>query len=237
MRYDTIYATLAERAVDTGLVDIKAFVSRMVATGASLETSEEQMIADLMEGGPLFGKFFRNLEGAAEEAVAAAHRQGVSAGELIASDADLEKELADFDAQRALEDADPEMLEEVEMEGEHRHYMWVAELRNTCHVCMALHGKVLPQWAWEERGLEPGNVHPRCACRWVLVDHKEAYSQERAEAGVLVRNKDASGIRGGKKTIRGVTQHDVDRSLRAADAAMKTPEGRAVLRALGQTGA
>jgi hypothetical protein len=229
MRYDALYTSLARRAVETGLIDIRAFVEQATAKGASLDAIERQMLDDLMNDGPLFGKFFRNMSGAAEESAATAFGQGVQVGELIATDAELAAELAQYGADDLIEDADPEVLEEVESLGQTKLYMWHAELRNTCEQCLPLHGKVDTKEGWRERGLEP-QLHPRCKCTFVLVTEESAAAHDLAP---LVRNKDLTGVRAGRKTVRGVTQPDIDRARIAAQRASETPAGRKMLKLMG----
>ena len=242
MRYDTTYETLARRATDSAVVDVEAFIARMLSAGYDEGRLREMLLADLASSGPIFGKFFRGLETAATQAVKAAYNQAAAAGELIASDEQIAAWVDEFDLADQLADGDPEALDEVEMAGDAKTFVWVAALKNTCHRCLPLHGKVNSMANWKAGQTPDGMptvpvlIHEdwgsKCQCRLVLADNMSVADNTLAP---LVRNTDAMGIRGGRKTIRGITGQDIEKAQRAVSKAMDSEEGRAILRLLGQS--
>lgn len=245
MRYDAIYDAMAERAVDSAAVDIKAFMKKMMASGVSVDRVEQLMLEDLETGGPLFGKFFRSLGSAATSSVKAAYSQGVSASTLIEIDKEIADAVAEFDLEDRLEEGDPEAFEQIEEMGGKIPHQWIAELRHTCYKCLPLHGKVTTLDDWRDKGLHPDTIHDGwnepCHCQllpldWMRDEDKGIYGSVRKEVGPLVRNKDIEGVRGGKKTVRGITDADIARAQEAVAKAMQSDEGQKILAILGSSG-
>jgi hypothetical protein len=243
-RYDSIYRILARRAVREGGIDVESFVDQALEGGMDPERIQEQLLFDVENDGPIFGKFFRTLKGAAEGAVMAAERQGFAVGLINEDRADEEiarlRRLANMDD--VLDGADPEELAAVEEAGADRlELTWVAELRNTCHLCLPLHGKSLTRDEWDKLGKNPSTIHSNegwvTPCHCQLVPTRVASDREELRTP-LVRNKLKSpkGLKGSKRTARGVTQQDLDRSLAARDKAMESEGGRRTLRLLGKSG-
>ena len=232
-RYDRIYQALAERAVEQGGVDLRALFRQAEAAGMSADRFQERLLQDLEEGGPIFGKFFRSLGGAARGATAAAMRQGEFAG-------DVERFTGLASTVGSIIDtADPELLGQLEDElGDRVPFTWVAELVNTCHRCLPLHGTTRTLAQWQELGLHPETIHAdwnsECKCRLIRSD--QAASQKDLVAP-LKRNKVKSptGLKGSRRTSRAVSQVDLDKSIAARDEAMKSLEGRRTLRLLGSS--
>lgn len=244
--YDEIYATLAGRAVAQGVVDVESFVQQMAASGVSGERITEMLLEDLESGGQIFGKFKRSLTGAASSASMSAVRQGEAVGYLdgtragreLARVARVQGSVVD-----AIDNADPQLAAALEDEviGEIRH-TWIAELINTCHRCLPLHGSTLAMREWKERGLHPDTIHSgwdsACHCRLVPQSHAEGRTELLAP---LKRVKTPDGVRGFRKTQRAVSQRDVNASLAARDRALafddegrRNPDAERTLRLLGQ---
>lgn len=246
-RYDKIYETLARRAVRQGVLDIETFIDQAINAGMSVDRAQEMLLADLEAGGPIFGKFLRQMGGAAEKSTAAAFRQGQRAGELQASQTlqrltritQQERSLID----QAVDDADPEILEDIEGSmAQVIEYMWVAELINTCHLCLPLHGQKRTLDEWQAVGLHPDSIHPAdwrsaCHCNLMPMTPGTEIEMRSSEIAPLKREKveTATGLKGSKKTRRAVTQRDMEKALAARDAAMETEAGRRTLRILGQS--
>lgn len=230
-RYDETYAILADRAVKQGIVDLEAFVKRAQSSGMTEDRIREQLLRDLEEGGPIFGKYFRSLEGAAASAVQQAARQAMDIGMLDPDEQAAKELIALAEDDDPLNNADPETLDRLERElGDNEMFTSVAELINTCHVCLPLHGKTLPLAEWRDRGLLPEQRHDgwTSECHCVLVPQRMADTQNEL-AAPLVRSK----VSGTRKTARSVAQVDLDKSIKAVETASQTPEGRRTLRALG----
>jgi hypothetical protein len=240
--YDATYEALARRATDSAVVDVEAFIKRMLSAGYQEDRLRDMLLSDLATSGPIFGKFFRGLETAATQATKEAFNAGATAGELIATDEEVAAMVDRFDLADRLADGDPEALDEVEYAGDLKTFMWVAALKNTCHRCLPLHGKINTLSNWKTGrtpdGLPtvPVLIHEdwgsKCQCRLVLADNMSVGANTMAP---LVRNTDVMGERGGRKTIRGVTGQDIEKAQRAVTKAMDTEEGRAILRMLGQS--
>lgn len=250
-RYDRIYETLAERAIRRGAIDIESFVEQAINSGMSLERAQDALLSDLETGGPIFGQFVRGLTGAAEKSVGAAFRQGQRGGEIEA-DKHLQRLLKISKTEgsllsKALDDADADALADVEKGlGTVVEYMWVAELVKTCHRCLPLHGKVRTLDEWQSLGLHPDSIHDdwHSSCHCVLVKQSDTTIRERNKAiqplvRAYVAEVDKEAVGGKKKfraTQRALTQLDVDRANKARDEAMKSAEGRKILRLLGEAG-
>jgi hypothetical protein len=242
MQYSKLYATKAQKAIDTGLVDLKAFIEEMRQAGTSDKNIEEMLLDDLENDGPLFGKFFRSLGVAGEGAISNAEAQAASIAEAMTGAEELKAlvEEANISSEEMLDrivEATPEELEEMEINTEDLVYTWICTLQKTCDVCLPLHGQALTKAEWRERGLIPREVHSSlgwaspCQCNWVLTQLAES----RADLiDPLVRIKITDPETGTKKTIRGVTQHDVDKARIAAEKAKESLVGRRTLRLLGQ---
>jgi hypothetical protein len=240
-RYDRIFAALAERATQQGVADVGAMVRLLALAGASEQRIEDLLDEDLLNDGPVFGKFVRGLTGAAHASVMAATRQGEAVGHVDGDKAlkdavrrlGIEGSLVD-----ALENANPGSAEEIELAIDNEMVTWIAELINTCPRCLPLHGKTRSRRAWAEMGLSPESIHSgwqsTCHCR--LVPSELAESRKELLAPLRRRREKDALPKGGRKTERRVTQADLDAAATARDKAMETPEGRRTLRLLGQSG-
>lgn len=232
MRYDEIYATISKRAVEQANLDLESFTELAIAAGMTEEALRDALLDDLETGGPIFGRFIRGMESAADAAVSTAVDQGNNAGMAHA-----EKLISRSELDIALDSGDPEDLAEIEAATEDRLFVtWIATLTNTCHLCLPLHGVTLTRAEWKQRGLDPSTVHPgdwgsRCKCRFVLADEYKA-----AEGMAPLRRvklESATGIKGNKRTRRAIAQGDLDKALEARDKAMQSLQGRRTLRLMG----
>ena len=117
MRYDEIFQTLVERAISQGGIDVETFMRRAIQSGMSEDVLMSLLEEDLLNDGPIFGKYVRSMVGAARSSVMAAERQGETISYLV-SDPEVRELLRDLDleevAESALANADPELSEEVE---------------------------------------------------------------------------------------------------------------------------
>jgi hypothetical protein len=236
-RYDLIWSALARRAVREGVTDIEAFSETALASGIPPDQLEERLIRDLEEGGPIFGKFTRSIEAAAGRAVVAAERQGEDVALARAEELISMAEMDDI-----LEDADAEAIDELKRElAPKEMLMWVATLVNTCHLCLPLHGKIASREFWEEKGLDPENIHQnegwseksRCQCHLIPAETEEVTEQ----MAPLVRGRveSATGLKGSKRTQRLVAQRDIEKAMAAVEKARESEEGRRTLRLMGET--
>jgi hypothetical protein len=87
---------------------------------------------------------------------------------------------------------------------------------------------------WNAQGLSPDTIHPSdwnasCYCRMVLKSQADGRKELLAP---LVRTK--LDDKSSKRTMRAVTQNDLDRSQAAVDKALQSEKGRRTLRLLGQ---
>ena len=245
-RYDKVFLNLAARAAKQGALDATAFASAATDAGMSAASLQARLLNDLNTGGPIFGKFVRSLTGAAETATMEAFRQGQRGGEVEASKR-LQRLLRLSKAEgslltQALDKADPSALADVEKSTSTVvQYMWVAELVNTCHRCLPLHGSVMTGDEWTASGLHPSTIHDGwtspCHCNLVPQERVgDKREERRREVAPLTRTKlkTATGLKGERKTARAVGQANVDRSRKARDTALETLEGRRTMRLLGQ---
>ena len=240
-RYDTLWSILVESAMARGGIDAEAFVARAVATGATEEQVITMLMDDLDNDGPLFGAFLKSLNGAAQSATAAAVRQGELVGHLEADD-EMRRLIALADAEDALDEAlrtaDPELSEQLEaLTQDDLRETSVAELVNTCHRCLPLHGKTMTRREWRELGLLPENRHAgwssACKCRLVPA----AYTEESEDlVAPLIRERVESprGLKPSRRTARMLSEKSIERALAERDRAMQSPEGRRTLRLLGK---
>jgi len=243
-RYDRAFAIRARRAVAHGIADAETFQALAAESGVSIERIAEMLQADLENEGPIFGKFMRSLRGAATSAVGEAQRVGMKLGspESVANLKDLVS-LADMED--VIDDADPEELERLDDAAGDPLLMWVAMLVKTCNDCLPLHGAVMHQSQWEERGLVPGpggTMHEgwnsECQCKWVAVKDESGTARKEMMAPMTrLPKKDENGkpIKG--RTVRAVSQLDVDKARAAVDKAKETEDGRRTLRLMGSVGA
>ena len=155
---------------------------------------------------------------------------------------DIYKQLLKLaDVEDAIESADPDLLEAVAVAtSDQIEYAWVATLRKTCFRCLPLHGKQMTLREWEALGLSPDTIHDgwdsTCECQLVpaeLFDGKE----ELLAPLLRLPGKTAEGLKTNKRTVRAVTQQDIQRALKARDAALQSLEGRRTLRLLGEVDA
>lgn len=238
--YEKVWAALANRAVLQGNINAQSFVEMAQASGMSDEAILQFLSEDLVNNGPIFGPFMRSLEGAAKSSTMAAIRQGETIGTL-ANDEDLQRLTGLADSQdalnAALESADPALAEALEKAVEDDlEETSIAELRNTCHVCLPLHGKTLTRREWAERGLLPEMRHAgwtsSCKCR--LVPKRFADDDELVAPLVRERATSPTGLKPSKKTTRVISESSLERAQREVERSMQTPEGRRTLRLLGQ---
>lgn len=241
-RYDDIYAILAERAIGQGALDFKTFLRTSAARGISADRIEEMLEHDLDTGGPIFGKFLRSLTGAASNAVSTASYQAMLAASLdIDGDAELERLTGLSKMDDVIEEAGPEDMEAVGGLANETPMIWIATMVNTCHLCLPLHGKTMSKAGWEELGLSPISIHANegwdSACKCKLIVSESTRDRGELIAPLLRQKLDlGDGRKGGKRTVRAVTQQDMDKSLDAMQKAMETKTGRRILRLLGQSG-
>jgi len=235
MRYDRQYYVLARKAVAEGVTEVQAFIDLAVNNGVSRERIHQLIIEDIEGGGPIFGRFIRGITGAAEGAVVAAKYQGEVAARAYGQGL---IDLSQLD--EATDVADPEALQSIEDDTEDRIAMtWVATSSNVCHLCLPLHGVTRTIAEWKELNLIPGQVHyvegwqSKCQCKWVQAEQFD----RRTGMAPLRRTKDrtATGLKGDKRTVRGITSSDLKASLEARDKAMQSERGRRQLRLLGQS--
>ena len=243
MRYNRVWATLVRKAVREGGIDLATFVERGVEGGMSEGAIQQRLLDDLESNGPVFGRFFRALEGSASASTMAAYRQGENLGNIDGSKQlkrllGLRESVNEFGS--VVDVANPDAMQEIaDAVAERDERTWIAELRNTCHLCLPLHGVTRTMAQWNELGLHPDSIHQSrggfdspCYCRLVPAGQVDRVDAMRP----LVRNKLEDPLQRGvsKKTKRGVTQVDLDRSVAAAEKAMLSEVGRRTLRVLGQ---
>ena len=143
------------------------------------------------------------------------------------------------DLESVVDDADPDTLEAIALEvAPLMRVVWVATLRDTCHRCLPLHGTEMLLSEFDELGLSPATIHggwtSECNCRRIPTND----SQGRAENMQPLRRIRVKGTpRGTKKTMRAVSQVDLQKSIEASLAAQESKEGRKILRLLGRVGA
>jgi hypothetical protein len=227
------------------VLDLKTFIENMADSGVGQARTEQLLLQDLEEGGPIFGKFTRSLSGAVSSSVAAAGRQGEVAGAMSASAARqrfLNLAQPGEAIQAARDMADPEALGEIEQAASGIMMTWVCALEKTCHMCLPLHGSRALLGEWRERGLHPDSIHSnagwvsKCFCSLVPTDEAEPRKDLNAPL-VRMKNKSATGLKVSKKTSRSIVQTDIDKALAAKEKAMNSLEGRRTLRLMGQSDA
>jgi hypothetical protein len=242
-RYDQVFATLARRAVEQGISDVRSLIEIMRSAGASDEAVLQTLLDDFDNDGPIFGRFSRSLKGAAGNAVMAAMRQGQMVSDAMENDKlrQILRERGYLErAIDALETGDPEAAEDVIAQASaDAYYMWVAELRNTCHLCLPLHGKAQTALEWQQAGLDPSTIHAsagwssECKCRLVLQDPADT----KALRGQMAPLRRVPLAKGEKKTVRRIDQQGIEGARAAVEAARQSPDGMRVLRKLGQANA
>ena len=243
MRYDEIFQTLVERAISQGGIDVETFMRRAIQSGMSEDVLMNLLEEDLLNDGPIFGKYVRSMVGAARSSVMAAERQGETISYLV-GDPEVRELLRDLDleevAESALANADPELSEQVEAAvAGNVEYTWIATLMKTCHVCLPLHGQTRTMLEWREMGKTPDTIHQMqgwdstCKCRLIPVSMAESQS-ELQEPLFREKLQTPTGLKGSKKTRRRVSQMNLEKSEQAVNEAMKTSEGRRTVRIMGQ---
>jgi len=95
-RYDEIFQTLVERAISQGGIDVETFMRRAIQSGMSEDVLMSLLEEDLLNDGPIFGKYVRSMVGAARSSVMAAERQGETISYLV-SDPEVRELLRDLD--------------------------------------------------------------------------------------------------------------------------------------------
>lgn len=229
--YRAVYERLANRAVQQGFSNLEAFVGRLVDQGVPSDRIEELLLEDLANDGPIFEAFFRSLGGAADSAIAAAHQQGSTMGAIDAN-AEIKRLLDLGSLEDVIDDADPDLMAEIEAASADRlDLTWVATMRNTCHLCLPLHGVTRTRQEWNDLGLDPATIHPGswssvCHCSLVEREHFDRDDQ----MAPLLRIKE----KGSRRTVRGVTSANIETAIKARDKALESAEGRRLLRKLGQ---
>jgi len=238
-RYDELYERLAQRAINTVAVDLDTFFEDAIALGMSPEAIEEALLSDLFDEGPIFGKFLNNAIGASEGAVMEAGRQGSFVGQITKQQREF-LDLSDDQIDALLDGADPEALAEIEQGfGPVVRQRWVAELVNTCHRCLAVHGEVMTAEQWAERGLHPSTIHSGwntpCHCRLVNEDLVEG-REDLVAPLKRVPQKTASGLKAGSRRTVRVALKDAMGSIAQLDkaAAGLSAESKRTLRMLGK---
>lgn len=236
--YNRVFKNLAERAVQQGGIDAETFIKQAIDAGISESRIMQLLEQDLDNAGPIFGKFMRSIVGAAQATITTAGRQGELMG-ILASDNAL-KELVGLATgsgesalERVLQSADPDLAAEIEdASADKLEETWVATLVNTCHRCLPLHGQVRTRAEWRELGLTPETIHEgwdsSCQCRLV----PSSYIDRSTAMQPLVRVKQQA--QGMKRTMRAVTQGDLERAQNEIAKAMQSKQGRSMLRLLGQ---
>lgn len=236
--YAAVWGLLAERATSQGVVDVETFMRMAVLSGMDEQAVMDALEEDLENDGPIFGKFLRGLAGAAQSSVMTALRQGEAMG-TIDGNSELRRlvGLAGTEGSllEAMETANPEMAQALEDEFlDDIPHTSIAELINTCHVCLPLHGVTLTLGEWKARGLLPENRHQGwtsdCHCRLVPV------GQAAGRRDLLAPLYRVKLPKPSKKTRRAVAQADIEASMRARDKAMESIEGRRLMRLLGRSG-
>jgi hypothetical protein len=238
--YAKVYLDLASRAISQTAIDLETFIKRAKDAGMSQEAIERSLMQDLEEGGPLFGKFLRSLTGSAQSSVSVASRQGQTVGNLM-DDPEYARYMTLAQAEDATEWADPDLLEEVTTKtAAYDVRTWIATMKNTCHRCLPLHGRTLTMEEWTANGWLPELMHEGwdsdCQCQLVPDDLADLAGTRKQIVAPLVRNKikTETGLKPSKRTVRGITQADIDKAIAARDKALDTIEGRRTLRLLGQ---
>lgn len=238
--YDKIWAILAGRAVEQGGINATSFIEQARASGMSDETILNMLEEDLETGGQVFGPFLRAIEGAAQSAVMTSIRQGETIG-TIDGDEELRRLVGLAESEDAIEEAirtgDPNLAEALEeVAADDLLETSIAELRNTCHVCLPLHGKTLTRREWQERGLLPEMRHAgwKSSCKCRLIPAKYADSDDLVAPLVRERAESPRGLKPSKRTTAVISQGSIERAQRVRDEALATPEGRRTLRLLGQ---
>ena len=113
MRYDSIWRTLARRAVLQGGVNADTFLEMASSSGMAAEEVERRLLEDLENDGPIFGAFVRQLNSAATSSVMAAEQQG-SIAALVDGDEELTRLLELESMDDVIDDADPDVLDRIE---------------------------------------------------------------------------------------------------------------------------
>jgi hypothetical protein len=173
-------------------------------------------------------------------ATISAHQQGATAGELVEAGYVDAAEMSDDEIERMLSGEDPEAMEALELSvGDRALYTWVATLVNTCHHCLALHGKRQTKDQWREQGLDPETIHAAnsinapCYCRFVLSESVRDDDLSTVEPLRRLQIEGRRGVAGNRKTQRAVTQPSIERATKAAAKAAESKSGRQALRAMG----
>lgn len=231
MRYNRLFALKAQKAIETGLLDVESFVSELIEEGVPPEEIERLLLDDLDMDGPIFGKLFRSLGMAGDMAISSAELQGSAAGEALTLDEELRlwataAETGQRPIMELLDEGDPDALQAIENVTELEAVTWVCTLRNTCAKCLPLHGKTLTKREWRMRGLVPRTIHYGCQCDWVTA----SVAANRIElVDPLIRTK----VPGSKRTVRTIATADIDRARAEAARISQTEEGRKTLARLG----
>ncbi len=247
-KYTETYEILAQRAVDSATLDIEAFIKRAQSAGMGIEALSDALLNDFETGGPLFGRFMRNITGAASSSVRSAEHQGQVAGSIrhdprirqqIAEEMKASSELLDLnELDDVIAGADAEQLAELEELTDNIEVTWIATLKNTCHRCLPLHGVTRTRRQWAMLGLNPDTIHgdwnSECQCKFVpavqTTGRKDLTEPLRS---VAIPKEDRTL---GRKTARVVTQANLDKAVEGVAEAQQSLEGRRILRLLGQAG-
>lgn len=243
--YAKVYASILKRALSQADLDLETFVADALESGMSAQAIEERLLNDVQTGGPVFGKFMQSLEGGAAKTVIAAKNQGAYLAQVVEDDAALARleRIAGVGKSEAyvsevLRTGDAEALADIEAATEDIVVeRSVAELVNTCPVCLPLHGVTMTRREWREKGLLPEQRHAgwTSVCHCLLIPAELAAPRSDL-AAPLVRTK-LEGVEASKnirKTVRAIASGDLDRGVKAVARASETAEGRRLLSLLGQ---
>lgn len=225
-RYDSIWADAVQGAIETLDVSLDRLIRQARTAGMSTRAIEQRLINDILNDGPIFGPFMRSMAGAATSSVLAAERQGNNLGQLEAL-----QRIANIDG--VIDEADPELMDEIEREFDDLPYMWRATLTKTCHLCLPLHGKVMTMAEWRELGVLPSTIHAdqgwNSACKCTLEPAEGKRRSDEVEPILRTAQK------GQKRTARNLTQSDIEKAIAKRDELLQSDKGRQVLRLLGQS--
>lgn len=233
-RYDTEFEILVNRATSEGTIDLGTWIEKRIRHGVSGSAIIDDLMYDLDNAGPIFGKFFRSMGGAAASATLTAARQGEIVG--YAADSAALRDLlarADIDGpvlDHVLDEADPEGAQAIEdVIADRVMETWVATLRRTCPRCLPLHGKTMTHAEWLASGYSPETIHDGwdspCYCRLVPAE----YAGEDLKAPLMR----VAAEKGTGRTKRSILSAELQTAINARDKAMQSEEGKRMLSRLG----
>ena len=235
MRYDQLYDRLVGRAMAHANVDLQFFIQNAVANNVPPNVLRMRLMNDLMNEGPIFGKFMRSMNGAAGQTVLEARRQGTRAAY---ADKNLSSEMSKngLNIQQIIDTGDAELLEKVEqISAPLTESTWLCALRNTCDYCLPLHGITRTDQEWDELGLDPSTIHAELGWSSICYCIKVPAEQVNRNAELAPLKRVPLQDRGGsRRTERAITQRDLEKSISAVAKARESVQGRRTMRLLGQ---